>query len=64
MFKVELISIGNELLNGFTINSNASWLGQKLSKSGYIVKWGTTIPDEKEFLETAFKTASNRADII
>ena len=64
MFKVELISIGNELLNGFTINSNASWLGQKLSKSGYIVKWGTTIPDEKELLETAFKTASNRADII
>lgn len=31
---VEILSIGDELLIGQTINTNASWLGQQLSAIG------------------------------
>lgn len=64
MFLVENISIGNELLSGFTINTNASWLGKELLNRGYFVKWGTTIPDEEEAISEALSTAQNRADIV
>lgn len=64
MFLVENISIGNELLSGFTINTNASWLGKELLNRGYLVKWGTTIPDEEEAINKALSIAKNRADII
>lgn len=44
---VGLITIGNELLSGFTVNTNASWLGQKLLQQGIPVTWHVTIGDEK-----------------
>ena len=31
---VEIISIGDELLIGQTVNTNASWIGQELSTIG------------------------------
>ena len=43
--KVFLISIGNELLTGKTINTNASWLGKKLTMLGCRVENQITIPD-------------------
>ena len=33
-----LISIGNELLSGKTINTNASFLAKKLTNLGFVVK--------------------------
>ena len=36
--RAEIISIGDELLIGQTINTNASWLGQELSLVGIPVK--------------------------
>ena len=33
---IEILAIGDELLIGQTINTNASWLGQELSKIGEI----------------------------
>ena len=32
--KAALITIGNELLSGFTVNTNASWIGLELGKIG------------------------------
>jgi nicotinamide-nucleotide amidase len=64
MNKVELISIGNELLAGHTVNSNATWLAQKLGEIGTRVSWITTISDTPEEIITALNLAAQRADII
>jgi nicotinamide-nucleotide amidase len=60
----ELISIGDELLIGQTINTNASWLGQKLSLLGIRVKWVSTISDGEDDILSAIDLAFNRADLI
>ena len=60
----EIISIGDELLIGQTVNTNASWLGSSLGMIGIPVKWGVTIADGRtEILET-FETAFKRSDLI
>ena len=44
--KVGIITIGNELLSGFTLDRNAAWIGQKLLSSGIKVNIHHTIPDD------------------
>ena len=43
---VGIITIGNELLSGFTIDRNAAWIGQQLLSSGIKVNIHHTIPDD------------------
>ncbi|MFN5506628.1 MAG: CinA family nicotinamide mononucleotide deamidase-related protein [Flavobacteriia bacterium] len=43
---VEVLAIGDELLIGQTINTNASWIGQEMSLRGYRVLRSSTIQDE------------------
>ncbi len=64
LIKSELISIGDELLGGITINTNASWLGEKLSGMGLEVNWITTIRDVPAEIETALQNAIQRADLV
>ena len=44
---VSILTIGNELLSGKTINTNASWISKKLSLTGVSVISHLTIPDDK-----------------
>ena len=44
---VSILTIGNELLSGKTINTNASWISNKLSLTGVSVYSHLTIPDDK-----------------
>jgi nicotinamide-nucleotide amidase len=43
---IELISIGNELLTGKTINTNLSFIGDLLKKNGYIINKAFEISDD------------------
>ena len=43
---VGIITIGNELLSGFTLDRNAAWIGQQLLSSGIKVSVHHTIPDD------------------
>ena len=45
--RVSVLTIGNELLSGKTINTNASWISKKLSLIGASVSSHVTIPDNK-----------------
>jgi nicotinamide-nucleotide amidase len=60
----ELISIGDELLIGQTVNTNASWLGKELSLIGIRVKWVSTISDVKEDIISTIDTALNRSSLV
>ena len=62
--KAEIISIGDELLIGQTINTNAAWMGQELNKIGVDVYQITSISDTKEHIINALDEAKCRTDLI
>lgn len=62
--KAEILSIGNELLAGLTVNTNAAYLAQQLKSVGIETCWITTIADVKEEIIGALKTAAQRADVL
>ena len=62
--KVEILSIGDELLIGQTVNTNATWLGQQCSKIGLRVVHVTTISDDKSAIIHAIDAAFLRSDIL
>lgn len=64
MINAEVISIGDELLAGYTINTNAAFISKELRSIGVAVKWVTTISDSAEEIENALKTANQRAKVI
>jgi len=64
LIKSELISIGDELLSGITVNTNAAWLGEQLAGLGLEVNWVTVIRDTPAEIETALQNAANRADLV
>lgn len=60
----ENISIGDELLLGQTVNTNASYIGEKLAEIGVHLKWVTTVGDDEKDIEDAFTLARARADVV
>lgn len=62
--KVEVISIGDELLIGQTVNTNASWMGVAMREIGANIEFGTVIRDEEQVMTDAFKQAFDRVDVV
>ncbi len=62
--KAEIISIGNEILSGWTVNTNTHWIAEYLHGLGLPVGWMTTIADTESEIIKALKTASERAEVI
>ena len=62
--RLEIICTGDEVLTGKTINTNFSYMSQKLSDVGLSVRWETTVGDDRESLLEAFQLASQRADAV
>lgn len=59
-----IISIGNELLIGDTVNTNASWLGEILTGAGVEVAHIHTIGDDLEMVKSVLENAMARADLV
>ena len=62
--KAEIISIGDELLIGQVINTNASWLGEQLNLIGISIYQVLTIPDDESAIIKALAQAEEDSDII
>jgi len=62
--KVEVISIGDELLIGQTVNTNASWMGTAMREIGANIEFGTVIRDEDSVMHDAFARALERVDVV
>jgi len=56
---IAILSIGNELLSGFTINTNASWIGKKLTNIGCSINNQITIKDNKNLILNALRELCN-----
>ncbi|MGQ0640765.1 MAG: competence/damage-inducible protein A [Gemmatimonadaceae bacterium] len=57
---VEIITIGDELLLGLTIDSNAAWLARELGCIGVRVTWRTTVGDTASNIAAAVRLAMDR----
>ncbi|MEO1022707.1 MAG: competence/damage-inducible protein A [Bacteroidota bacterium] len=62
--KAQLISIGNELLIGDTINTNASWMGQFLTELGFEVTQVHTISDEPALIQNTLRQSLEDAQLV
>ncbi len=62
--RIEIICTGDEVLTGKIVNTNFSYMTQKLEDAGLSVIWGTTVGDDRESLLSAFRLASGRADAV
>jgi nicotinamide-nucleotide amidase len=62
--RIEIICTGDEVLTGATVNTNFSYISQKLGDVGLEVKWGTTVGDDRETLLQAFRLAGERVDAV
>lgn len=61
---VELITIGDELLLGFTIDTNAAHLARELAAIGVIITRRTTVGDAAEEIAAAVSAALDRAGAV
>ncbi len=64
MKKVHLISIGDELLLGQVVNTNAVWLSQKLFAAGFEVKKISVISDRKEEIINILDESAGKYDVV
>jgi nicotinamide-nucleotide amidase len=62
--RVELLTVGDELLRGDTANGNATWLGRRLTEAGAQVTRGEVVPDELDVIAEAIADALRRADAV
>jgi competence/damage-inducible protein CinA-like protein len=62
--QIEVICTGDEVLTGKIVNTNFSYITQKLEDVGLAVRWGTTVGDDRETLLDAFLHAGQRADAV
>lgn len=62
--RCEIISIGDELLIGQVVNTNATWMGQALNEIGIMVDTVLTIGDTEENIRQSMKLAIKHSQII
>tara|TARA_Y100001934_G_scaffold235052_1_gene285534 strand:- start:891 stop:2141 length:1251 start_codon:yes stop_codon:yes gene_type:complete len=62
--EIEVICTGDEVLTGKTVNTNFSWITNKLETYGLVVRRGVTVGDDREELLRAFRDAGARADVV
>ena len=64
MLSAEIITIGDELLYGSIVDSNAAHMGQCLTELGILPVWSTTVGDDRDHIRNALKVGISRADVI
>jgi nicotinamide-nucleotide amidase len=62
--RIEILCTGDEVLTGKIVNTNFSYMAQKLEDVGLSVHWGTTVGDDRDSLLSAFRLAGERADAV
>jgi nicotinamide-nucleotide amidase len=62
--RLEIICTGDEVLTGKIVNTNFSYMSQRLEDVGLAVRWETTVGDDRESLLRSFQLAAERADAV
>ncbi len=59
-YLAEILTIGNEILSGRTVNTNASHIARRLTSLGFTVRRITVVMDELDEISQGFKEAIQR----
>ena len=62
--KVEIITIGDEILIGQIVDTNSAWMGRKLNDIGAKVTRIVTISDDLNVIKAALSEAESNADVV
>ncbi len=62
--RVELLTVGDELLRGDIVNGNSQWLARRLTQAGAAVTRAVEVPDDLDAIGEALDTALRRADAV
>ena len=62
--RASIVSIGNELLSGSSVDTNSAYLSEKLLSIGIPTVAGFTVRDDCEAIVEALRAASEQADIV
>ena len=62
--RAEILAVGSELLTPLRSDTNALWLTERLLEAGIEVGARTTVADDAALLESAFRAALSRADVV
>lgn len=62
--KAEIITIGDELLIGQTINTNSAWLGSELNQIGFDIRRIISIHDNGQDILDALNEVNGRSDVV
>ncbi len=61
---VEILTIGDELLLGQTVDTNSAYIALKISEMGLLPSYKSSVGDRVEEIETAIKLAIKRAGLV
>jgi len=61
---VHIITIGDELLIGQVVNTNASWIGEQMILHGAHVVRTVTLPDDHVLIQKELQHSSTHADLV
>jgi nicotinamide-nucleotide amidase len=59
-----ILSIGDELVLGQTVDTNSAWLSARLASLGFAVLQHTTVPDDQPAIESAIRRAVTDCDLL
>ncbi|HEY5908929.1 MAG TPA: competence/damage-inducible protein A [Vicinamibacteria bacterium] len=62
--RAELLAVGSELLTPLRYDTNALYMTERLAEVGVLVGARVTVADDAALLESAFRTALQRADLV
>ena len=62
--KISALFIGNELLNGQTVNLNIHTLGSRLTENGLTLSHSETIPDGMKAIQDSLASRLEKDDVI
>ncbi|MGA2500410.1 MAG: competence/damage-inducible protein A [Tepidisphaeraceae bacterium] len=62
--KAIVVSIGDELVLGQTVDTNSAWLSQRLAGIGVDVTGHVTVADDQQAIERAMQDAASRCDAL
>jgi len=62
--QVDIITIGDEILIGQTIDTNSAWLGHKMNELGFSIRQITSISDNKNAIESTVENSLKHADLV
>ena len=60
----EIVTVGDELLLGSTINTNAAWLGDRLDRLGFRTRRVVTVGDDLEAISAAVESSIGSSDLV